>query len=320
MRNKVLQNVEMAAQEISSDFPFTISYMKVEHDVEMAYIDTDPTHKLQSPPVVFMHGNPSYSYLWRNIIPHVMPEARCIAPDLIGMGSSSKLSSDAYGWVNHNRYLDAFFSEIIASDEKVVLVLHDYGSLFGLNWACRHPERIAGLVLMEFLPPMPGWKDTGVMSDELQKALSGSSEQFRKSIIDENIFIECFMQDQVIRTLSQEEMDHYRKPFLDSANRESLYEMSKIFPVAGYPPEVYKAVEIYNSWLLDNDTPKLFFWADPGKIIPLKLSKYYSEQLKNTKSVAVGKAKHYLQEDHPHLIGSEIGRWLETAGIVGRKK
>jgi len=310
----------MAASEISSDFPFSISYLKVDHDVEMAYIDTDPIHKLLSPPVVFLHGNPAHSYLWRNIIPHVMPKARCIAPDLIGMGSSSKLSSDAYGWDNHNRYLDSFLSKVLESNEKVVLVVHDFGSLFGLNWARGHPERIAGLVLMEFLPPMPSWEDTGDMSDELHKALGGSSEHLRKSIIDENVFIELFLQDQVVRTLSQAEMDHYRNPFLDPANRESLYEIAKIFPVAGNPPEVYKAVENYNSWLLSNDIPKLFFWADPGKIMPLKLSKYYSKNLKNTKSVAVGNAKHYLQEDHPDLIGSEIMKWLESAGMLGRNK
>jgi len=270
--------------------------------------------------VLFLHGNPAQSYLWRNIIPHVMPKARCIAPDLIGMGSSSKLPSDGYGWENHNRYLDAFFSEVLESDTKVVLVLHDFGSLFGLNWARRHPERIAGLVLMEFLPPMPGWEDTGVMSDELQNALGGSSEQMRKAIIDDNVFIELFLQDQVIRTLSQTELDHYRKPFLNPAHRESLYEMSKIFPIAGNPPEVYKAVEEYNSWLLDNEVPKLFFWASPGKIMPPKLSKYYAENLKNTKSVGVGNAKHYLQEDHPHLIGSEIEKWLETTRILGERK
>jgi haloalkane dehalogenase len=172
---------------------------------------------------------------------------------------------------------------------------------------------------MEFLPPMPEWKDTGVMSDELQKALSGSPEHFRKAIIDDNIFIELFMQDQVVRILSKAELDHYRRPFLDPSNRESLYEMFTIFPVAGNPPEVYKAVEDYNSWLLENEIPKLFFWADPRKIMPLNLSKYYSANLKNTKSIGVGKAKHYLQEDHPHLIGSEIERWLETRGILAAR-
>ena len=236
------------------------------------------------------------------------------------MGASSKLSSDAYGWENYNRYLDAFFPQILAPNGKVVLVVHDFGSLFGLNWARRHPERVAGLVLMEFLPPMPTWEDTGAISPELQKLLGGTPEQLHKAIVDDNVLIELFMQDQVIRTLSPAEMDQYRKPFLDPANRESLYEMSTIFPVAGNPPGVYGAVESYNSWLLDSEIPKLFFWADPGKIMPLMLSKYYSQNLKNTKSVAVGNAKHYLQEDHPHLIGSEIRRWLETAGFLGESK
>ena len=317
--SKSVRNDKMATQEISADFPFTMNHVNVDNSVEMAYIDTDPSRTLQGTPVVFMHGNPAYSYLWRNIIPHVSPKSRCIAPDLIGMGSSSKLPSDAYGWENHNRYLDSFFSKVVSSG-KVVLVLHDFGSLFGLNWARRHPEQVAGLVLMEFLPPMLTWKDTGEMSEELHNALIGSPDNLRKAIIDDNVFIELFMQDQVVRTLSPEELDNYRKPFLDPENRQSLYEMSKIFPVAGNPPEVYQAVESYNSWLLENEIPKLFFWADPGKIMPLKLSKYYSKNLKNVKSVPVGHAKHYLQEDHPHLIGAEIKGWLGTAGILDGKK
>jgi haloalkane dehalogenase len=310
----------MVDQEISSDFPFTMNYARVGEDVEMAYIDTDLTHTLPSPPLVFMHGNPAYSYLWRNIIPHVQPHARCIAPDLIGMGSSSKLPSDGYGWENHNRYLDAFFNKILDSEEKVILVLHDFGSLFGLNWARLHPKRIAGLVLMEFLPPMASWEETGAMSPELQKALFGGPEQFRKAIVDDNVFIELFLQDQVIRPLSSTEMDHYRKPFLNVADREALFEMAKIFPVAGNPPEVWDAVEEYNKWLLENEIPKLFFWADPGKILPRELSRWYGENLRNVRCVGVGRAKHYLQEDHPHLIGREIAGWLREAGVLGGEK
>ncbi|OBT54268.1 hypothetical protein VE04_05814 [Pseudogymnoascus sp. 24MN13] len=248
---KSVINGKLAAQE----FPFTVNHVNVDHGVEMSYIDTDPNRTLHGPPVVFMDGNPAYSYLWRNIIPHD----------------------------NHNRYLDAFFSKMVGSG-KVILVLHDFGSLFGLNWARRHPEQVTGIVLMEFLPPMPTWKDTGELSEELHNALIGSPENLRKVTIDDNVFIELFMQDQVIRTLSPAQLDHYRKPFLDPENRESIYEMAKIFPVAGNPAEVYQAVENYNSWLLENEIPKLFFWADPGKIIPLELSKYHSENLKNVKS------------------------------------
>jgi haloalkane dehalogenase len=310
----------MVDQEISPDFPFIINYATVGQNVEMAYVDTDPTHTLPSPPLVFMHGNPAYSYLWRNIIPHIQPTTRCIAPDLIGMGASSKLPSDGYGWQNHNRYLDTFFSQILASNEKIILVLHDFGSLFGLHWARLHPDRIAGLVLMEFLPPMASWEDTGAMSPELQQALFGGPEQFRKAIVEDNVFIELFMQDQVIRPLSQTELDYYRKPFLDPANREALFEMAKIFPVAGNPPEVWKAVEEYNAWLLENEIPKLFFWADPGKILTVGLAGWYGEKMRNVRSVGVGRAKHYLQEDHPHLIGREIAGWLQTAGTLDSEK
>ena len=311
----------MGESEISADFPFDVHRVEVADNVEMAYIDTDRTKALQGhPPIVFLHGNPSYSYLWRNIIPHVSSKARCVALDLAGFGFSQKLSPEAYGFENNVRYLDSFFSKVLAPGEKVVLVLHDFGSLFGFNWARQHPERVAGLVFMEFHPPMPSWKDTGKMSDELLQGLGGPPEQVHKSIIDDNIFIELFIQDQVVRTLSQKEMDHYRKPFLEPSTRESMREIAKIFPVAGNPPNVYEAVEKYHSWLLANDIPKLFFWADPGKIITPKLAKWYSDNLKNTKSVAVGEAKHYLQEDSPHLIGKEMGKWLENTALASGSK
>ena len=140
----------------------------------------------------------------------------------MGMGSSQKLSSEAYGFHNHVRNLDSFFSMVLGSSESVVLVLHDFGSLFGFNWAHHHPERIAGLVFMEFFPPIPSWKDTGNTDERITKALGGPPEQVRKAIIDDNIFIELFLPGQVVRALYHTEMDHYRAPFLESLNRECL--------------------------------------------------------------------------------------------------
>lgn len=200
-----------------------------------------------------------------------------------------------------------------------MLVLHDFGSLFGLNWARQHPEKIAGLVLMEFLPPMPTWESTGEMPAELHAALSGGPEDLHKSIVDDNIFIEVFLQSQVLRPFTTVEMDHYRKPFLKVEDREAIFEMSKIFPVAGQPEEVYAAVERYHEWLVASEVPKLFLWADPGKIIPVEKKGWYERTLKNTEFVGVGAAKHFLQEDCPDVIGSNIGRWLGETVLAGGK-
>lgn len=304
---------------MSSNFTFTMNFITLEPSVQMAYIDTNPSPTSTSPPVVFLHGNPTSSYIWRNIIPHVSPSARCIAPDLIGMGASSKHPASFYGWDNHTKYLSTFLAKILKADEKVILVLHDFGSLFGLNWARENSDRVVGMVLMEFLPVMPTWESTGEMPKELHDALSAGPEALKKSIVEDNIFIEVFLQAQIVRPLTTIELEHYRAPFRTVEDREAIFEMTKFFPVAGQPGNVYAAVEKYHEWLVESEMPKLFFWADPGKIITVAKKEGYERVLRNTEFVGVGEARHFLQEDCPGVIGTNIGRWLGSMGLVGGK-
>ena len=200
---------------------------------------------------------------------------------------------------------------VLGPKQKIILVLHDFGSLFGFHWAHHHSNRVAGLVFMEFLYDFPDWDATNTDTDFAQR-LGTSLESLRQSIVNDNIFIEDFIQSQVIRTLSQEEMDHYRAPFRDVASRESMLEFAKLVPVKNASPYSHGAAEDDQAWLAQTEVPKLYFWADPGKMQPPRLSKEYSDKFHNIKSIGVGHAKHYLQEDHPHLIGEGIAQWLES--------
>ena len=244
-------------ENISADFPFTKRKVKV-LDSEMAYIEGGPS---TGQTVVFLHGNPTSSYLWRNVIPHVAEKARCIAPDLIGMGDSGKLPGSEYRFADHARYLDSFLDAVVPQG-KVILVLHDWGSGLGFDWAFRHQDRIAGLAFMEFVYPWKTWDDFPKSGQEMFRALR-SPVTGRKLAIDDNMLIEQFLPGSVVRKLGEVEMDYYRAPFLQPASREPLYRFTNDAPIAGEPAEVYSKVEAYHEWLLANDLPKLLFTAQP---------------------------------------------------------
>ncbi|TLU70734.1 haloalkane dehalogenase [Lichenicoccus roseus] len=268
---------------------------------QMAYVDEG-----SGPAVLFLHGNPMSSYLWRNVIPHVAPHARCIAPDLIGFGDSDKPDL-AYRVPDQARYLDQFIEILGLGD--VVLVLHDWGSALGLDWARRHPRRIRGLALMEFICPQPTWLDMNpVVAQHFQEFRDPAGS--RKLLIDENAFIERIVPENIVRQLPPEDLDAYRRPFLDPASREPIWRFPNDLPIAGEPVDVYTMAVAYHDWLLETEVPKLFFWADPGALIPVERAAYYQTRLKACHSVALGEGIHYVQEDHPDLIGREIAGWL----------
>ena len=294
---------------ILADFPFTKRRVKV-LDSEMAYIEAGESTEAT---VVFLHGNPTSSYLWRNVVPHVAERVRCIAPDLIGMGDSGKLPASKYGYAEHARYLEAFLDAVVP-EGKIVLVLHDWGSGLGFDWARRHEDRLAGLAFMEFVHPWKTWEEFSDSGRDLFRALR-SPETGRKLAIDKNIFIEQFLPGGVVRKLGEVEMSHYRAPFLDPASREPLYRFPNDAPIAGEPAEVYSRVEAYHEWLLANDLPKLLFSAYPGVVITAEKAKWYAEHLRNSRSVDLGPGLHFLQEDNPHLIGSEVAAWLPSLGV-----
>ena len=306
----------MDDQKISSDFPFTLQRVRI-YDLEMAYMDTGAPNPAQhedpSPPMLFLHGNPTSSYVWRNIIPHVSSHTRCIAPDLVGMGHSDKPSYLSYRVVEQILYLDEFIAEVIqpaTANQKIILVLEGWGSALGFHWARRHPHLVAGLAFFEFVPPIPTWDLLGKGGPaSLFKAFRGP--EGRKIIIEENFFLEKFLPGSVVRALTDAEMDYYRAPYLNPDNREAVYRFPNEAPVEGEPADVYAIVEKYHTWLLENELPKLFFWASPGSIINEELAGVYVKALRNVKTVHVGPGKHFLQEDHPHLIGRELASWAQ---------
>ncbi len=293
-------------EEISPDFDFIHSHVKVLNS-QMAYIDTGSS---STATVLFLHGNPTSSYLWRNVIPLVAPKARCIAPDLIGMAYSQKPPDIEYSFADHARYLNAFV-EAIMPEGQIVLVLHDWGSALGLDWARRNEHRLAGLASMEFLTPYPSWDDFPVRprSKELFRAFRtpGVGE---KMLIEENAFIEVVLPGAVVRPLSEKEMDHYRRPFLSPESRRPLFKFPNSIPIAGSPADGGEIIARYYDWLLSNHLPKLFFWVTPGSLITESKAKELTSKLHNTRRVALGPGIHYVQEDNPHLIGSEIADWL----------
>ena len=267
----------------------------------MAYVDAG-----QGRPVLFLHGNPTSSYLWRNVIPHVMPHARCIAPDLIGMGNSGK-PEIAYRVEDHARFLSGFIDAL--GLEEVVLIGHDWGSALGLDWARRHEARVRGLALMEFITPIPTWLDMGERGAEFFRAFR-DPERGRGLLINDNVFIEQLLPASVLRKLTGEEMDTYRRPFLDPATREPIYRFPNELPIAGAPLDVWAMASAYQAWLLETEIPKLLFWAEPGALVSPKRAAWWSAKLRCCRTVALGQGLHYLQEDHPDRIGREVAAWL----------
>lgn len=271
----------------------------------MAYVDVG-----EGPVILFQHGNPTSSYLWRNVIPHVAPHARCIAPDLIGMGASDKPDL-AYRVEEQASYFEALVNALELKD--VVLVLHDWGSAIGLDWARRHEDRVRGLALMEFVTPIPTWLDIPAGPREAFRAFR--SDAGRKLLVDENRFIEQILPGGVVRELSDEEMQAYRAPFIDPASREPIYRFPNELPIAGAPVNTWAMVQAYYAWLLETEVPKLLFYADPGAFIPPSLATKLQKQWKNASSIPLGPGRHFVQEDHADTIGRQTAEWLKTLSL-----
>ncbi len=298
--------IDKAPGSISADFPF----QKLTVDVlgsKIAYVDVGASTEGT---VLFLHGNPTSSYLWRNIIPHVSGQTRCIAPDLIGFGDSDKVANLEYRVADQQRYLDAFLDRIMPTG-SITLVLHDWGSALGFDWARRHQDRVSGLVFMEFVLPAPSW-------DVFPKEVADSFKPFRdpemgrELLINQNVFVEKVLPGSVLRKLTEEEMAHYRKPFLEVSAREPLWRFPNEIPIAGNPPDVWEKAHGYLAWLGKTETPKLFFWASPGVIISPATAEAFMQNWQNIKGIFLGPGLHYLQEDYPHAIGTAISEWLSA--------
>lgn len=303
----------MNDQTIFSDFPFKLHRTQC-LDAQIAYIDTasdaSADASTNTPVMLFLHDNPTSTYLWRNIIPYASGKIRCIAPDLIGMGASDKLPHLSYRFIDHALYLDEFIAAVIPRRQPVILVVQGWGSALGLHWARRNAHRVAGLVLMEFIPPLT-WQQLEPDGKPHPFRMFRDPEIGRKMIIEDNFFIEKFLPGGVVRDLTEEEMDHYRAPFLEPTSREPLYCWPQEAAIGGLPADMAAIINAYHDWLVESDVPKLFFCGSPGAIIKAESAQYYRETLKNMKSVHAGPGRHWLVEDNPHLIGSETSKWLD---------
>lgn len=270
---------------------------------EMAYVDTGIGH-----PIVFLHGNPTSSYLWRNIIPHVEPMGRCLAPDLIGMGESGSAPNKSYRFVDHSLFLDQWFEKMgLTSD--VTLVLHDWGSALGFHWAKRHPNRVKGLVYMEAIVRPVAWED---WPEAARRVFQGfRSPAGEDMVLEKNIFVERVLPGSVVRSLTETEMEVYRRPYLQPGElRRPTLTWPREIPIDGEPADVVQLVSEYGEWLAGSDVPKLFINAEPGAILTGP-QREFCRSWPNQEEVSV-KGIHFLQEDSPSDIGRAIAEWYVT--------
>jgi haloalkane dehalogenase len=269
----------------------------------MHYIDEG-----QGTPFLFLHGNPTSSYLWRNIIPYVKGIGRAVAIDLIGMGRSDKPDLD-YRFKSHYRYVEEFVHQLDLKD--VILVLHDWGSALGFHYAMANQENVEGIVFMEAILQPSRWSDFPLVARFLFKRFRHPVKGPRM-IIQKNFFIEKVIPNFVVRKLTEKEMDYYREPFKEEASRKPVLVWPNEIPIEGYPQDNKEIIEAYYAELIQSDIPKLLIWAKPGAVIPAKKVERIKKEMKNLDDVYIGKGKHYLQEDHPDAIGEAIVEWYKN--------
>ncbi|MEL7155213.1 MAG: haloalkane dehalogenase [Actinomycetota bacterium] len=291
---------------LSPDFPYEKKTATV-HGLEMAYVDEG-----EGDPIVFLHGNPTSSYLWRNVMPHVADQGRIIAPDLIGMGDSAKLPDPgpgSYRFVEHRRYLDELLSRLGVT-ERVTIVIHDWGSALGFDWANRHRDAMLGIAYMEaIVAPIGSW-------DGFPEAARGVFQGFRSEagesmVLEKNIFVEAVLPGSILRTLSDEEMAVYRAPYADGGeSRRPTLTWPREIPIAGEPADVVAIVAEYGEWLRNSDLPKLFVKADPGALMVGDALDFCRTWPNQTEVNVAG--NHFCQEDSPDEIGAAIAQWRAT--------
>jgi len=291
---------------ISTEFPFDSRFIEVEGS-RIHYIEEG-----KGDPILFLHGNPTSSYLWRNIIPHVSPVARCIAMDLIGMGKSDKPDIE-FRFDDHAKYVDGFISAM--GLENITLVIHDWGSALGIQYARRHEGNVKGLAFMEAIlrpfPPLDPSTEMGRTFIAFRTPDLGWD-----MIVNQNVFVEKILPGMVVRGLTEEEMDHYRAPFLDPESRRPVWRWPNEIPIEGEPADVAVIVKANNGWVTGTSIPKLLFYGHPGAILNENMVKWCMEHMRNLKTVDIGPGLHYIKEDNPHLIGEELQKWYTGLSSV----
>lgn len=268
------------------------------------------------PVALFLHGNPTSSYIWRNIIPHVAPVAHCIAPDLIGFGQSGR-PQIAYRFVDHARYLDAFLDE--SGIRSAYLIAQDWGTALAFYLAARRPAFVRGLAFMEFIRPMDTWDDfhqVPAARDTFRKFRTpGEGERM---ILEGNVFIERVIPGSVVRSLSEAEMAAYRAPFPTPESRRPIWVLPNELPIEGAPPDVHQILSDAHAALAASRYPKLLFVGDPGALVSPDFGTRFAASLHDCELVMLGSGRHYLQEDHPDAIGHSVARWIHATEELQR--
>lgn len=292
----------MPDPRISASDPFERKRIEI-LDSHMAFIEEG-----KGDPIVFLHGNPTSSYLWRNILPHVEGLGRILAPDLIGMGQSGPNPTGSYRFLDHYRYLEAWFDAVGAS-KNVILVVHDWGSGLGFHWANNYRDRVQGLVYMEAIVRPVKWEEWPESARGIFQAMR--SPKGEELVLERNFFVERILPASITRQLKEEEMEVYRQPFKESeAHRQPTLAWPREIPIEGEPADVHQLVADYAEWLSTDDAlSKLFINADPG-IILTGSQREFCRQWPNQREVTV-KGLHFIQEDSPHEIGHETAEFIQ---------
>ena len=281
------------------------------NDKRMAYVDQG-----QGDAIVFQHGNPTSSYLWRNIMPHLEGLGRLVACDLIGMGHSDKLDNcgpDRYHYTEQRDYLFGLWDQLELGD-RVILVLHDWGSALGFDWANQHRDRVAGIAYMEAIAMPINWADfPGPVSDVFQGFRSPEGESM---VLEQNLFVEAVLPGAINRKLTDEEMDHYREPFrTPGEDRRPTLSWPRNIPIEGEPADVVAIVEEYGAWLAQSDVPKLFVNAEPGAITRGRVRDFVRTWPNQTEVTVPG--THFIQEDSADAIGAAVASFVRAVRATG---
>lgn len=274
----------------------------------MAYVEMG-----SGSPIIFQHGNPSSSYLWRNIMPTLAQHGRCIAVDLIGMGDSDKLknsNAERYTFAEHQHYLDGAWAQLGVT-KHVTLVIHDWGSALGFHWANRHRQAIRGIAYMEAIVQPLSWSQWPQAATDIFRSLRSKAGE--KMVLENNVFVERILPGSILRPLTEAEMTVYRRPYLKAGeSRRPTLTWPRQIPLDGEPDQVKQIVQDYADWLQTSELPKLFVNAEPGAILTGK-QREFCRSWPNTTEVTVS-GNHFLQEDSPDDIAAAIAAWLKKIG------
>ena len=295
------QAQQVSPPSISAEFPFEPHYVEVLGS-RLHYVDEG-----KGDPILFIHGNPTSSYLWRNIIPYVTDRYRAIAIDLIGMGKSDK-PDIAYTYQDHARYLNAFIEAL--GVESLTLVIHDWGSVLGFDYARTHEDNVVGIAFMEAIIP-PRFPNPNPMGGALGRFRTPEGEEL---ILQQNQFVEKTLPGGVLRGLTREEMEYYRAPYRTPQSRLPTLQWPREIPAAGEPARNVEVVTAIGEWMRKTDIPMLHLWARPGALNPEPVADELVERVKNIQSTFVGAARHFLQEDQLEMIGRAIADWRRRIG------